>query len=42
MMDKPTPPPMRLVCDYCGDITASGGKHTFFMCRLLGWLKSKF
>ncbi len=47
-MKKPTPippepimPPNRLVCDHCGDITETG-KHTFFMCRFVGWLQKVF
>jgi hypothetical protein len=35
----PSPPPERLICDACGDITASG--HTNWICRFFGWLDRK-
>jgi len=37
---KPVPPPPRLWCDWCGDISATG-KHTNWLCQFFEWLEKR-
>jgi len=34
--DYPVPPPKRLICQACGNITETG--HTNWMCKFIIWL----
>lgn len=38
--DSPPPPPTRMICGACGDISKTG-KHTNWLCRFVIWTDRK-